>query len=85
MDLTDWTQTVAHLRLCLWVANVLIYGCVAWRYLRATDTDEPHPCPVCGSRTDIFCTGGHSKATPAADRRHATAAGGYSLTAGRLG
>lgn len=77
MDFTDWLQTVAGVRVGLWVANLVIYGYAVWLYLQPTHDNGSRTCPLCGSSTDVFCVGVHPKATPTARRQRPAAAAGH--------
>jgi hypothetical protein len=59
MDFNPWMQTTEYVRIGLWIANLLVYGCAIWLYLRPEKAASPRSCALCGSDSDALCVGVH--------------------------
>ena len=59
MDFNSWMQTTEYVRIGLWIANLLVYGCAIWLYLRPENVTSPRRCALCGSDRDALCVGVH--------------------------
>jgi len=49
--------TREYIRIGLLLANGLVYGGIAWLYLRTPRNTSTRPCPLCGAHADPLCVG----------------------------